>query len=373
VKVQGPALQALLAQRGFDVPSAADRTGIPRQILDNVIRAEGELSALEVSALAGALAVPIVALFSNRPPELLQALDFRKKTPGRTRFAQPTLDAIAYVEHIASVLADMDLDTSPAQDTQEAVSDHSEASAKRLAAKWRKNWGLSAEDQLEFKDPNRLYISLRGFIEGLGVLVMHRSFDADDAAGIYANIGVGPHIIVINTSGSSKARKCFTLAHEFGHFLIRAVGVSNPSVLKNDVERFCNIFAAYLLAPDTLVSMALQQLGQKASIDSDFVRLFARRLSISQEAAVRRLVEAGQLSSADYAQWRSRFNGLVPPADMEDGGGGRANPLQTKRTTYGARFLELLGQAKKSGALDEIGVYRLCGLKPKYQSELLVA
>jgi hypothetical protein len=58
---------------------------------------------------------------------------------------------------------------------------------------------------------------------------------------------------------------------------------------------------------------------------------------------------------------------------LNDGGGGKSDPLQTKRTTYGTLLLRLLGGARQRGELDEIDIYRLCGLKPKYQSQLFEA
>lgn len=140
--------------------------------------------------------------------------------------------------------------------------------------------------------------------------------------------------------------------------------------MKNKTEKFCNKFAAYLLAPSHLIRTALDRFGYSVSADEDFIRLFAKKLGISQEALVVRLVEEQFLNRADYARWRSRFNGVTPPGDLGGEGGGRSNPLQTKRTTYGSTLLSLLGEARRTGKLDEIDVYRLSGLKPVYQNQL---
>lgn len=80
------------------------------------------------------------------------------------------------------------------------------------------------------------------------------------------------------------------------------------------------------------------------------------------------------LSQADYTNWRSKFNGITPPGDTTDGqSGGPTDPLQTKRTTYGSTLLSLLSQARRRGLLDDLDIYRLCGLKRKYQDELFGA
>jgi hypothetical protein len=152
---------------------------------------------------------------------------------------------------------------------------------------------------------------------------------------------------------------------------LREQGVSNPSVQENSIEKFCNKFAAYLLAPDSLISKGLSRYRYAPSTDSRFIRLFSSNLGISQECAVRRLVETGYLTQKDYTQWRSLFNGVTPPSDQSDGsGGGGSDPLQNKRTSYGNLFLYILGQARRQGKLDEIDIYRLSGIKPKYQDPL---
>jgi hypothetical protein len=202
-------------------------------------------------------------------------------------------------------------------------------------------------------------------------LVIHRSFETDEAAGMYVHIARGPHVIIINTTKSSKARKLFTLAHEFCHVLLREEGASNPSILRNKIERFCNHFAACLLAPKRLIRVALERFGYKVYADDDFIRLFARKLGISQEATFLRLVETNYLDRQDYIRWKRKFSGPVPLGDTGEGQrGGQSNPLQTKRTTYGTALLALLARAKHLGQMDEIDVYRVSGLKPHFQDQL---
>lgn len=371
--VQGQTLAFMARARGFDINSLGRRADVPAGDLQEAVDGNGELDASQVEAVAQALAVPVPALFMDQQPPLLEAIDFRKATPSESRYKQGTLNAFAYIERLSATLADVGADLSVPDNARADVGDLSLAVATRLATTWRANWGLTVEEQLEFQDANRLYVSLRGFIESLGVLVLHHQFGSDDVAGLYTKIEDGPHVIAINTTGSSKARKCFTLAHEFCHFLIRQEGVSNPSLNRNGIERFCNRFAARLLAPAALVRRAVEDYHRAVSAGNDYIRLLARRLSISQEATIRRLVELDFLTGVDYRTWRAQWLGRVPAGDATDGGGGPSDPLQAKRTKYGSRLLELLGTAVREDALDEIEVFRLCGLKPRYQRQLFAA
>lgn len=335
--------------------------------------AGGQLAEDEIHSIGKELAVPIEALFSETRPPLFPVVDFRSKTPEVRTFQKGTLEAISFVERLSTTFAALEVDVSLDKSLEPVTTTYSPREAIELARKWRKRWGITEAEQLEWQDPNKVYVSLRTFIENLGVVVLHRSFDTDEAAGLYAHVNGGPHVVVINTTKSSKARKLFSLAHEFCHVLLRAEGASNPSIIKNKVERFCNKFAAYLLAPLSIIRNGMSKFSYTVSSDPDFIRLFAKKLGISQEALVLRLVEEELLSSDQYARWRSRFNGVTPPGDTEDGGGGRSDPLQTKRTTYGSALLSLLDEARRTGQLDEIDIFRLCGLKPKYQSQLFGA
>jgi hypothetical protein len=131
-----------------------------------------------------------------------------------------------------------------------------------------------------------------------------------------------------------------------------------------------------LLAPKRLIDKAVSYLGYEPYADDDFIRIFSKKLGVSQEATFLRLVETGYLSRESYSKWKGKFGNtnFVPVGDVSDGGGGgTANPLRDKRTQYGATLLGLLGRARREGKLDEIDIYRLCGLKPRYQNQLFEA
>ena len=377
MKIPASALQNVLSARGLDVATLAKRTGVPPSAINRTLEDKGDLDEDQIRSISEELAVPVQALFARQQLSLFPAVDFRSTNPGVGEFEKGTLQAINFVERVSSTIRSLRIDAHlDASVEQVSTTTYSQQEAIKLAAKWRERWGISDDEQLEWQDANKLYTSLRGFIEGLGVLVLHRQFKTAEAAGLYLHLDDGPHTIVINTTGSSKARKVFTLAHEFGHLLLRAEGASNPSLLKNRIERFCNRFAACLLAPRRVIKLALDRFGYTPRADDDFIRLFAKKLGISQEATYLRLVETDYLDSSDYARWKAKFanTNFVPTGDTGDGGGGgTANPIRDKQTQFGTTLLGLLGRARREGQLDEIDVFRLIGLKPKYQDQLFGA
>ncbi len=374
MKIPSSAFNNVLNARGLDIATLAGRSGVSKRALQRAIQDEGELDDDDIKSVAEELAVPVQALFAERALPLFPSVDFRSATPGIGEFAKGTLQAINFVERLSSTFSSLKLDVALDSTVKPfRTNSYSNKEAAELADEWRTRWGIQDKEQLEWQDANKLYGSLRSFIEGLGILVTHRQFKTDEAAGIYVHVKDGPHTIVINTTKSSKARKLFTLAHEFCHILLREEGASNPSILKNKVEKFCNRFAACLLAPERLIRKALERFGLTPKADDNWIRIFAKRLGLSQEATYLRLVETGYLNRSDYRQWKAKFHNTnhIPTGDMDDGqGGGRANPLRDKQTQYGTALLALLKTARTSGLLDAIDVYRLSGLKPKYQEQL---
>ena len=369
----GNTFHSILKNRKMKLADLAERAKIDESVLEAAIKGDFDLNDAQVECIAQELAVPSVALFSHSELPLSNVPDFRRRNPSQFLFDSSIIKAIGFVEKISLSLAALGVDLSSSEELEKYTGPINKKSAKELAKKWRNRWGITDAQQLEWKSSSEVYSSLREYIESLGVFVMHHSFGTDEVAGLYAKVDGGPHTILINTSSSSKARKLFTLAHEFCHVLLRANGVSNPSILKNKIEVFCNQFAAFLLAPDSLISSALARYRYLISIDNDSIRLLAQNIGISQQACVLRLVDTDRLKSEDYARWMSRFQGVIPDGDRNDpgGGGGGGDPIKNKRTQYGHSLLSKLRSARKDGLLDAIEIYRLAGIKPKYQQELL--
>ena len=368
-------IETIMKNRRMSVRLLAERTGIDFANLQAAIEDGAELDDDEINEVATQLGVPTFALFSKRSLPLSELPDFRKPTPSVGLLQSGSIKALGYIEKLSLSLASLDLDLSPSKELRKHDGPLTRKGARKLAEAWRKSWGISNDDQLEWKDANKVYASLRQFIEGLGVFVLHYNFGSDDVSGLYARVDGGPHTVLINTRGSSKARKLFTLAHEFCHVLLRADGVSNATVARNKTEVFCNQFAASLLAPKTLIQTALNRYGYKIELFGDSIRLLARNLGISQQALVLRLVDEGFLENKDYTRWMAQFKGRTPTGDESDGpGGGNGNDhIKSKRTKYGHSLLRTLSEAKKEGLLDDIDIYRLSGIKPIYQNALLGA
>ena len=368
--IPGHTIRKLLAARYMDAPTLAHRSGVSQDRVSAALSGAENLEESEVGALANGLAVPVEELVPRRCAGNRVGIGFPQRAASALRTGSRNDVGHRFRR-------------TPIWRPSQPRSSFPGRCASRKGGKVR----LRNGDRISQKVARQLELFFRAaaprsgrrkgllfasrLCKNLGAFVLHWSFGHTDVSGFYTQVDAGPHTIVINTYHASNGRKAFTLAHEFCHLLTRTEGISDTSWIRNRIEKFCNKFAAALLAPSGLIKLALSSYSRAVSADNDFIRLFSKRLGISQDAAFLRLVELDQLTWQEYEAWKSQFKGRIPSGDMADqGGGGGGDPIKAKRTKYGSSLLRALDYAKSEGLLDEIDIFRFIGLKPKYQREL---
>lgn len=129
----------------------------------------------------------------------------------------------------------------------------------------------------------------------------------------------GPSRIEISVKeDTSSNRQRFTIAHEIGHVLLTDPGQTTMAYRAlaqvNDVERFCDDFAAALLMPHGWVADRYRRRVKNLST----VRHLAHRASTSMSAAVVRLNRVLDWNHAliiwalHDGMWRYRYSGGLP-------------------------------------------------------------
>lgn len=146
-------------------------------------------------------------------------------------------------------------------------------------------------------------------IESRGIQLLKEHKPSSNVSGFIARRG-GATIIGVNSSQAS-VRQRFTLAHELGHHLLHAQGLSEVHVdetfevkfrderssLGTDLdEREANLFAAELLMPQHLIEEALAtQIGIDIS-DDDVINELAENFGVSTQAMLFRLANLGYIA-----------------------------------------------------------------------------
>jgi Zn-dependent peptidase ImmA (M78 family) len=118
--------------------------------------------------------------------------------------------------------------------------------AEKLGLIFRKEFGFSILAQLRLQT-EKAFQRWRLMVEDSGVSVYIEPLGEDDSRGASIYFNAYPAIIIDQNEKHPGARN-FTLFHEYCHLLLRQTGISNFNP-RNQVEAFCNRFAAAFLMP----------------------------------------------------------------------------------------------------------------------------
>ncbi len=270
---------------------------------------EGQPTLRQLENFANAVHVPIGYLFLPEPPvEDLPLSDFR--APTNLRRDRPSPDLLETI-YICQQRQDWYREFMRTEDESELAFVGSVTVADDVvtcAAIIRDALGFDTAHRATLKgsdDALRLFINQA---EQAGVLVMcngivlnntHRILDPEEFRGFALADNLAP-LVFIN-GADFKAAQMFTLAHELAHIWLGQTAVSDAHVAHmpdNNIEQWCNRVAAELLVPlDKLVGV--YRAG--ADLDVEVPRL-TRHFKVSSLVILRRLLDAGHLSSETYWQ-----------------------------------------------------------------------
>jgi Zn-dependent peptidase ImmA (M78 family) len=212
--------------------------------------------------------------------------------------------------------------------------------------------------------------ALRQFIkqaDRAGVLVMisgvvlsntRRRLDPNEFRGFALADRRAP-LVFVNGS-DTKAAQMFTLAHELAHLWLGTSAVSNASARPDGAFRpeevWCNRVAAEFLVPLDDLREHLE-LGEPLEVT---VRRLTRRFKVSSLVILRRLLDAGRLTSDAFeAAWQSEIERLrALMAERESGG----DFYLTALVRLSRRFARALIESTMEGHTLYRDAYRMLGV-----------
>jgi len=232
--------------------------------------------------------------------------------------------------------------------------------AHEAAAKVRAFLGVSIQMQAEWRGVDEALKAWRLAVEDAGVFVFKNSFKQKEISGFCLLDAEFP-VIYINNS-TTKTRQVFSLFHELGHVLFGVFGISKFNqeyvdqldLQQQQIERFCNAFAAEVLIPSADFDRQIRQMDQ---FNDQQVESLARRYRVSREAILRRLLDKGLVSQAIYDSKAAEWAGQA----KEKGTGG--DYYATQATYLGERYLQLVFGKHYQGKLSLEQVAEFLGVK----------
>lgn len=216
-----------------------------------------------------------------------------------------------------------------------------ESNPERLAEEVRKEAHFTIRQQLALKGNRRvlLPILIRSAFERLGVLVLRRT-DLGNHGVRGISIAEFP-LPVIVFGNEAPAGQSFTLAHEFGHVLLKQSAISGPPSARETntkakaVEKWCDRFAGAFLIPASAMGERWAKPNEPMPrIGDDSLASLANAFRVSRHAMLIRLVDMGYVE-ADFYWNAKRAEFLAQEAKLRKQGG--IAPY------YGTRFLNSHG------------------------------
>jgi Zn-dependent peptidase ImmA (M78 family)/transcriptional regulator with XRE-family HTH domain len=326
---------------GKTVDDVAKRLDLGKATVEAWEKGQKHPTLKQLRELSVFLKRPLAAFFlPTAPQEAPLPVDFRTlPADSKKPFTEKTLLALRRARRLqdlsrelASNLGDrsfFDIETASLADD-----------VRSLADRVRQGYGVTVENQFEWKSETEALREWKRATESRGVLVLELPFPIAEGRAFSLTDDTYP-VIVLN-SGDSGNGRIFSLFHEFGHLLLGQSGICDFIEEGKAIEQFTNRFSGEFLVPSLALSgQAVVQSHIGEEWEDDDLLVLGRLFKVSREVILRRLLITGSTTRKFYerkrAEWEARRKDIRPK------GGHRVPARQCLRQNgvpFTARVLE---------------------------------
>lgn len=311
----------------------------------------------QAEKLAKKAGIPFGYLLLAEPVnDLPDMVDFRTVDSKRISELSPELEDVI---HLCQARLNWYIDfarevgeTSPALSGQYRITDNSMQVAQSILNEidWYPGKRESGRERV---------LTLSDDIEKLGILVMRSSVVGNDNSRKLSMEEfrgftlMEDHFSLIFINGADyKVGQLFSLAHEFGHVLLGAPGLSGERNEHREIERWCNQFAAELLLPECEAITKWREIGDvEAMIEWGY-----QNYGVSADTVAWKLVDSNLLSR-DRAVEFLRALPRMPSTETTGG-----NFYNNTCSRLGHRFTETVTGALVDGLISQQEASRQLGI-----------
>lgn len=364
-QINSERLQWAMDDRGYSAEELARKAGVSLGTLEKAVVGEIGLTFKQLAGVAEAVGRGVLFFLESSPvqEERVHSPQFRtiaNQKPDLSGEVKGLVERVGKLRSVYLDLLDDDEDRPRFQPPQ--LIGKSPEQAAGIARKWLKIDGDKKQD----------FESYRKAVEAAGVLVfLSNGYQGDwkfpkesEVAGFSLYFTDCPVIAI--RKQAFKPRQAFTLMHELGHLLLhRNSFIDEEADLygRRGREREANAFAGHLLVPDQAIALIDDDARPSDVAEyGGWLKKANRKLGVSSEVILRRLLEAGRLNRESYQAYREYIASL-PPAERKPGGnrGRDREPLHMfgdryVRSVLGAVQARHISLSKASGYLDNLKI-----------------
>ncbi len=329
--------------RGLTIEETARKLSVqPSQV-------EAWESALEYPTLSQARKLakeckrPYVEFFLDKPPKPLgarQIEDFRTTQGREVEVTHPDFrDLLIWVDGRRSDALDLheELRGKPPR-VPETLNADIQSDPEIIASLARKAMGMVEGHQAKIA-AHTYPDYLRDKFEDLGVITFkHGDLSDFGARGICFADSELPAVVL---SSEARSAQAFTLAHEFGHIVLKYSGIIDPLADKHkkETEKWCDGFAAAFLMPmqeiaALLLKLDIDQNTIADGLPDEVLSYMAKYFRVSEEAMLIRLVHQELVAPSYY--WD------VKRPEFEEFQ--EVKPYFAGKGTYASRYIKKMGR-----------------------------
>ena len=350
IKASPHLLKKLRENLGYSEEELANKLGVTTEKIVKVERGEDSFTLTQIKKLADIYKVPLAALFSKEVPDVPSLPDYRIN---RERRLNPEVNiAIRRAKYLSEEIKELSGKVSK-------IPSFPDSSPEKMARSFREYLKIGTP---KFKNPNEALEFYKNTLEGrLGIMVVEYLLKAEDVRAFSLRSDLS--VIVLNESDEPQV-KLFSLFHEIAHLLKHGNGICSIDVSeeRNEIERFCNKFAAEFLVP--LEDLKKRVEGRELS-DKEISKL-ARFYGVSTQVMMLRLLDLKYITRDDYCRFKERFDESKLKRK-----GGRRDWEKTYSNRIGKMALSEISRAYRKGDISFFEAVKILDVNTKYAEKLL--
>jgi Zn-dependent peptidase ImmA (M78 family) len=374
VPVNGRVLQWAREMRGLNLDAAAELLGVSASELHAYESGQKQPLVGFLRHMSSKYRINFTSLLMPDPlPPTKQPTDHRVRF-GKKPLSIDTLVAIEEVTDALDIFEDIASETKRLIPKLRIGKATLQDNPAQVAARERTKFGVSFSQQRSWRSIAEARVRWRERIEERGIFTYMVKLPPEELSGFSILRDEALAAICVNDTEPTEGAKIFTLFHEYCHLLLRNAGISDEKD-SNQVERFCNRFAAAFLIPKSnlieTISESVQNFAAPHEFSDSDVRRFSNIFRVSNRAMALRLERTGLAPTGFYAKRTAPWDVPVEPSPVEQTSK-KQQPSQIRITLkrVGRLHASVVLEAVKRHAINSFDASELIGLRPSTFSKV---